>query len=156
MLKSMNLRVNNNGVLELISSTSNAPINQQQQCKTIGGKEVKHVSYNQANFKNGNGNANVNANSNLQNSNNYIYNKYFQDFKNQLEEKEQEDKLKNMTPQEYRREMIKRYLKQQQDIQMIRRVKSKKLQFHTGNINISRNNLGNKNNLNNLFRLLGK
>jgi hypothetical protein len=149
ILNSMSLRVNN-GKLELVKKQDPAALQKQQPMQ----QKQYYPAPNAGNVGSGSGVG----------GNNYIYNKYFQDFKTQLDQKEEEEKLRKMTPGEYRREMIKRYLKQEYDRQMMRQVKSKKLQFHTGNINIAnaRNqhtpaaNANANNGLNKLFRLMGK
>ena len=81
------------------------------------------------------------------NSNNYITNKYFKDYK---EPGVIEEPPKPMTKEEYRQMLIQDYIKRQQAQRRIAQIKSKKLLFHTNNINIAPNQ--NTMDMNKLFK----
>jgi hypothetical protein len=85
------------------------------------------------------------------NQNSYIYNKYFQNNKNEQEPFQNDIPTVSLTPDEIKRRLIIHRLKQIQERKRIEQIKSKKLLFDTSNIHIS-NQSNNPPNLNKLFR----
>jgi hypothetical protein len=83
------------------------------------------------------------------NSSNYITNKYFKDYK---EPGVIEEPPKPMTKEEYRQMLIQDYIKRQEAQRRIAQIKSKKLLFHTNNINISQNPNQMPRDMNKLFK----
>ena len=83
------------------------------------------------------------------NSSNYITNKYFKDYK---EPGVIEDPPKPMTKEEYRQMLIQDYIKRQEAQRRIAQIKSKKLLFHTNNINIAQNPNQMPRDMNKLFK----
>jgi hypothetical protein len=83
------------------------------------------------------------------NSSNYITNKYFKDYK---EPGVIEEPPKPMTKEEYRQMLIQDYIKRQEAQRRIAQIKSKKLLFHTNNINIAQNPNQMPRDMNKLFK----
>jgi hypothetical protein len=83
------------------------------------------------------------------NSSNYITNKYFKDYK---EPGVIEEPPKPMTKEEYRQMLIQDYIKRQEAQRRIAQIKSKKLLFHTNNINIAQNQNQMPRDMNKLFK----
>jgi hypothetical protein len=140
ILTSLNLKVNN-GKLEYIQSKQ--PKSHYDQFKTCYKKQlhqkpqpsVKQI-YMQPNQYQGN----------------YIYNKYFKDYKDPLQTQDQDQEPIYVTPQEYKRRVILEVLRRREEQKKIAKIKSKKLLFAQDKnipapiINASPNNL------NKLFR----
>ena len=108
----------------------------------------------------------TNKSINTLNNNSYIYNKYFQNHKqNDTSENttiaddinilKQMLKTGQLTPQEYNKEVLTTLIEYRNQKLYLQKVKSKKLLFSNSNINISRGNHQQPNNMNKLFRFVG-
>jgi hypothetical protein len=133
ILSSLNMVVHN-GVLQFanpIQSDQSNQSNQSKQSNQSNKVQKKQVTIREPN------------------SSNYITNKYFKDYK---EPGVIEEPPKPMTKEEYRQMLIQDYIKRQEAQRRIAQIKSKKLLFHTNNINISQNPNQMPRDMNKLFK----
>lgn len=130
ILSSLNMVVNN-GVLQFANPVQSNKVQQSNQSNKV---QKKQVTIREPNNKQ---------------SSNYITNKYFKDYK---EPGVIEEPPKPMTKEEYRQMLIEDYIKRQQAQRRIAQIKSKKLLFHTNNINISQNPNQMPRDMNKLFK----
>jgi hypothetical protein len=136
ILSSLNMVVSN-GVLQF--AKPNPQQNQQnQQQKTRVNQEQEQVKSQKKRVKI-NTQQQPQLQPQLQPQNNYITNKYFQNYQEQ--NIINEEPAKPMTKEEYKQMLIQDYINRQQAQIRISQIKSKKLLFDTRNINISRNQM---------------
>jgi hypothetical protein len=88
-----------------------------------------------------------------QEQNNYIYNKYFQDY-NKQQQQQQQGPSRPLTLQERRAMFIKRQIEIENQRRRISEIKSKKMLFSSSNINFS--NGRQPHDMNRLFKFVGK
>lgn len=88
-----------------------------------------------------------------QEQNNYIYNKYFQDY-NKQQQQQQQGPSRPLTLQERRAIIIKRQIEIENQRRRISEIKSKKMLFSSSNINFS--NGRQPRDMNRLFKFVGK
>lgn len=88
-----------------------------------------------------------------QEQNNYIYNKYFQDY-NKQQQQQQQGPSRPLTLQERRAMFIKRQIEIENQRRRISEIKSKKMLFSSSNINFS--NGRQPRDMNRLFKFVGK
>lgn len=89
-----------------------------------------------------------------QEQNNYIYNKYFQDYNKQQQQQQQQGPSRPLTLQERRAMFIKRQIEIENQRRRISEIKSKKMLFSSSNINFS--NGRQPHDMNRLFKFVGK
>jgi hypothetical protein len=133
ILSSLNMVVNN-GVLQFanpVQSNKTNKVQQSNQSNQTNKVQKKQVTIREPN------------------SSNYITNKYFKDYK---EPGLIEEPPKPMTKEEYRQMLIQDYIKRQEAQRRIAQIKSKKLLFHTNNINIAQNPNQMPRDMNKLFK----
>ena len=130
ILSSLNMVVSN-GVLQFANPVQSNQSNQSNQSKQSNQVPKKQVTIREPN------------------SSNYITNKYFKDYK---EPGVIEEPPKPMTKEEYRQMLIQDYIKRQEAQRRIAQIKSKKLLFHTNNINIAQNPNQMPRDMNKLFK----
>ena len=130
ILSSLNMVVSN-GVLQFANPVQSNQSNQSNQSKQSNQVPKKQVTIREPN------------------SSNYITNKYFKDYK---EPGVIEEPSKPMTKEEYRQMLIQDYIKRQEAQRRIAQIKSKKLLFHTNNINIAQNPNQMPRDMNKLFK----
>lgn len=155
ILDSLHVRMNN-GVLQ-----STKPLNQNQpQLQKSQKAKSQKLPANKNNLNNAYNpqmkRVSADAPINPLTENSYIYNKYFKQYKSQ--EEAVVEPITFSSPEEYKAYVIQKRIEHINQVNRIKQIKSKKLMFHTGNINVS-NNLGANNNnlnLNKLFRFVGK
>jgi len=139
ILTSLNLKVNN-GKLEYIQpKQSNSHYDQFKTCykKQLNQQKQQQTQY-------------VNQIKPNPYQHNYIYNKYFKDYKEQTAIQEQE--VVYVTPQEYKKIVILELLRRREEQKKIAQIKSKKLLFAQENNIFVPNINASPNNLNKLFR----
>ena len=140
ILASLNLKVNN-GKLEYIQKK---PETHYDQFKTCYKKQQQNLQQQHQ--------YNTNMKPNPY-QNNYIYNKYFKDYKDPSTIGSEEAEPIHLTPEEYKRKVILELLRRQQERKRISEIKSKKLLFaRPNNNNIAPVINSSPNDLNKLFR----
>jgi hypothetical protein len=103
-----------------------------------------------------------NISANTMNNNSYIYNKYFQKYKQNDQPMDDVSELKNLllsgqiSREDYKKAVLIKLINDRNEKLRMQKIKSKKLMFSNSNINISGANRGNAPaNMNKLFRFAG-
>ena len=106
--------------------------------------------------------SNINISANTMNNNSYIYNKYFQKYKQNDQPIDDVSELKNLllsgqiSREDYKKAVLIKLINDRNEKLRMQKIKSKKLMFSNSNINISGANRGQAPaNMNKLFRFAG-